>query len=153
MKPRDRDSQVTVQLEKIERYTISDQPEPTGTSSHKRKRGPQLEPEQRLIQWKKIAKSQGPKLKAVFYQLRKDLENNPSKSDVTFIWKFIDRIDDPEVSRHIQESLANLLPELVTKKRETRQIRETTDNHHVIISGAVTWKIFQQVLGKMPPLH
>lgn len=144
------DPEVQVSLQEIEQYPSISQPEPIGT--HKRKRQEQ-EPEQRPIQWKKIAQSRGPSLKALYYQLKREFENNPPKSEVAFIWKFLDGIDSPEVSRHIQESLVNLLPGLVSKKRDTRQIKDTTDTHHVSISAAVTWKDFQQALGKMPPLR
>lgn len=64
-----------------------------------------------------------------------------------FIWEFLSSIEDPSLSKHIQESLATLLPEYVTRSRDTRR---RNPRRHVIISKTLTWRRFREALVQIP---
>ncbi|KAG7292386.1 hypothetical protein NEMBOFW57_002421 [Staphylotrichum longicolle] len=68
-------------------------------------------------------------------------------SDTTFIWDFINSIEDPAMSKHIQESLALRLPECVTVSRDTRR---KNPQRHINISKGLTWRKFREALVRIP---
>ncbi|KAK3898935.1 Alpha/Beta hydrolase protein [Staphylotrichum tortipilum] len=82
------------------------------------------------------------------YQLFRDrYRAGPPRSDTAFIWEFIGSIEPPAMSRHIQESLADILPEHVTRCRDTRR---RDPRRHVTISKGLTWRRFREALVRIP---
>jgi hypothetical protein len=74
-------------------------------------------------------------------------KSDPPKSDTAFIWEFLSRIEDPAMSKHIQDSLAAILPEHVTPSRDTRR---RDPRRHVDISKGLTWRKFREALVRIP---
>ncbi|KAK4466617.1 hypothetical protein QBC42DRAFT_282064 [Cladorrhinum samala] len=64
-------------------------------------------------------------LKAWYVICREEYKSHPPKSDVAFIWKFISSIENPDVSKTIQEALLQALPD---------------------IAKGLTWKKFREAL-------
>ena len=79
---------------------------------------------------------------------KQDYKSHPPSSDVTFIWSFIDDIEDPPLSKHIQEWLASTIPKFVTLKRG---LRNKGGHRHINIQSGLTWKEFQKAVLKTPP--
>ncbi|KAK0717763.1 hypothetical protein B0T26DRAFT_710812, partial [Lasiosphaeria miniovina] len=73
-----------------------------------------------------------------------EYRNSKPISEVDFIWKFIDSIDNPGLSRHVQELLAASLPEYIYTRKETRR----SNQHHINISGKLSWDEFKNALVK-----
>jgi len=69
-------------------------------------------------------------------------------SDADLIWDFIESIDHPLASRHIQESLAALLPQFISvvRTRVTPASRNAANDGHryITISPAITWGDFMK---------
>ncbi|KAH6845227.1 hypothetical protein B0I37DRAFT_179539 [Chaetomium sp. MPI-CAGE-AT-0009] len=86
-------------------------------------------------------------IRSLYLVFRDKYKSNPPKSDTVFIWQFISSIEDPAMSRHIQESLATVLPEHVTPSRDTRRKNPLK---HVDISKGLTWRKFREALVKIP---
>ncbi|KAK0730491.1 hypothetical protein B0H67DRAFT_638987 [Lasiosphaeris hirsuta] len=85
---------------------------------------------------------------ALLTQYRNKYKANPPSSDAAFIWAFLDDIEDTGTSRHIQESLPDIIPAYVGGRRG---LRHKDVQHHVNISDAITWKDFYTALRKIPP--
>ncbi|KAM7194309.1 hypothetical protein V8F33_007298 [Rhypophila sp. PSN 637] len=123
---------------------------------HKRKRNEQEE-EPQQIPWKKIAGTHNlTQVKWLYHQCKREFKDDPTKSEVALLWKFFDKIKSPQVSRHFQESLADLLPQLVSRKRGARRASSEDDdnpNRYVTFSADMTWKDFERVVWKMPPIR
>ncbi|KAK4154624.1 Alpha/Beta hydrolase protein [Chaetomidium leptoderma] len=86
-------------------------------------------------------------IRSLYLLFRDRYKANPPKSDKTFIWEFISSIENPAMSKHIQESLAAILPEYVTQSRDTRR---KNPQRHVNISKGLTWRKFREALVKIP---
>ncbi|KAK1757487.1 hypothetical protein QBC47DRAFT_376153 [Echria macrotheca] len=69
--------------------------------------------------------------------------------DITFIWEFIDSIENAALSKHIQESLAAIMPEHVSSRRD---LRNKSGRHYIHISEGLSWKEFQKALIKVRPM-
>ncbi|KAK0703345.1 hypothetical protein B0T26DRAFT_658108, partial [Lasiosphaeria miniovina] len=74
--------------------------------------------------------------------LNKEYKEDKPISDVALIWKFINSIDNPGLSRHIQESLAARLPKYVYTRKETRRSHQ----HNITISRKLSWDEFEKAL-------
>ncbi|KAL2255541.1 hypothetical protein VTK26DRAFT_3162 [Humicola hyalothermophila] len=86
-------------------------------------------------------------IRALYLVFRDRYKASPPRSDVDFIWEFIGSIESPALSEHVQESLAALLPEYVTRSRDTRR---KDPLRHVTISRGLTWRRFREALVKVP---
>ncbi|KAK4242358.1 Alpha/Beta hydrolase protein [Achaetomium macrosporum] len=86
-------------------------------------------------------------IRSLYLIFRDRHKANPPKSDTAFIWEFLSSIEDPTMSKHIQESLASILPEYVTASRDTRR---RNPRRHVDISRGLTWRKFREALVKIP---
>lgn len=91
--------------------------------------------------------SPGQDIRTLYLVFRDRYKSNPPRSDVDFIWEFISRIESPALSVHVQESLATLLPEYVTRSRDTRR---KNPQRHITISRGLTWRKFREALVKIP---
>lgn len=89
----------------------------------------------------------GEDIRSLYLHFRDRYKANPPKSDTIFIWEFIGSIENQSMSRHIQESLAAILPEHVTPSRDTRR---KNPRRHVDISKGLTWRKFREALVKIP---
>ncbi|KAK4212494.1 hypothetical protein QBC37DRAFT_424816 [Rhypophila decipiens] len=127
---------------------------PAGRNKRKRNE-PEEEPQQ--IPWKKIAGTHNlTQVKWLYHQCKREFKDDPPKSEVAFLWKFFDKIKSPQISRHFQESLADLLPQLVFRKRGAGQAAaETSDDRHryVTFSADITWKDIERVVWKIPTIR
>lgn len=109
---------------------------------------PKKNPEELLqYQSKRPSKDSRQDIRSLYLLFRDRYKTNPPKSDTTFIWEFINSIEDPAMSKHIQESLALLLPECVTVSRDTRR---KNPQRHVNISKGLTWRKFREALVRIP---
>ncbi|KAK0703775.1 Alpha/Beta hydrolase protein [Lasiosphaeria miniovina] len=81
----------------------------------------------------------------LYRSFNQEYKNSKPISEVGFIWKFIDSIDNPGLSRHIQESLAASLPEYIYTRKETRR---PSNQHHINISAKLSWDEFKKALAK-----
>ncbi|KAH6650004.1 Alpha/Beta hydrolase protein [Chaetomium tenue] len=86
-------------------------------------------------------------IRSLYVVFRDRYKTNPPKSDTVFIWQFISSIEDPAMSRHIQESLATALPGHVTPSRD---MKRKNPLKHVDISKGLTWRKFREALVKIP---
>ncbi|KAL2146695.1 hypothetical protein VTI28DRAFT_2845 [Corynascus sepedonium] len=87
-------------------------------------------------------------IRSLYLIFRDRYKTNPPKSDTVFIWQFINSIEDPAMSKHIQESLSTILPEHVTPSRERK--RRKNPRKHIDISKTLTWRKFREALVKIP---
>ncbi|KAK4250825.1 Alpha/Beta hydrolase protein [Corynascus novoguineensis] len=87
-------------------------------------------------------------IRSLYLIFRDRYKTNPPKSDTVFIWQFINSIEDPAMSKHIQESLTTILPEHVTPSRERK--RRKNPRKHIDISKGLTWRKFREALVKIP---
>ncbi|KAK3994991.1 Alpha/Beta hydrolase protein [Cladorrhinum sp. PSN332] len=91
-------------------------------------------------------------LKDLYHAYREAYRANPPKSDVAFIWRFISNIEDPKVSKHVQESLLKALPEYVVELRgSSRHKQEPKKKRYISIAKGVTWRMFREALVYHPP--
>lgn len=90
----------------------------------------------------------GRNIRTLYLSFRDRYKKSPPKCDVDFIWEFIGCIESPAMSTHIQESLAMMLPDYVTRSRNTRR---KNPQRHVNISKSITWRKFREALVKVPP--
>ncbi|GAB1311114.1 Testis-specific serine kinase substrate [Madurella fahalii] len=90
----------------------------------------------------------GQDIRTLYLSFRDRYKMSPPKCDVDFVWEFINRIESPAMSRHIQESLAVMLPDYVTRNRNTRR---KNPQRHINISKSITWRKFREALVKIPP--
>ena len=86
-------------------------------------------------------------IRSLYLVFRDRYKANPPSSDTAFIWEFISSIESQTMSKHIQESLAAILPEYVTPSRDTRRKNQ---RRHVNISRALTWRKFREALVRIP---
>lgn len=86
-------------------------------------------------------------IRSLYLRFRDRYKTDPPTSDTTFIWEFINSIEDPAMSKHIQESLALRLPECVTVSRDTRR---KNPQRHINISKGLTWRKFREALVRIP---
>jgi myosin heavy subunit len=86
-------------------------------------------------------------IRSLYLVFRDKYKETPPKSDTVFIWRFISSIEDPAISRHIQESLVTILPEYV---KPTRDKRCKNPLKYVDISKKLTWRMFREALVKIP---
>ncbi|KAK4044537.1 Alpha/Beta hydrolase protein [Parachaetomium inaequale] len=91
-------------------------------------------------------------IRSLYLVFRDKYKTNPPKSDTAFIWQFIGSIENPAMSKHIQESLVAILPEHVKPTRDTRRkdARRKNPRKHVDISKGLTWRKFREALVKIP---
>ncbi|KAK3362107.1 hypothetical protein B0T24DRAFT_641150 [Lasiosphaeria ovina] len=88
-------------------------------------------------------------IRSLYRSFNQEYKNSKPISEVDFIWKFIDSINNPGLSRHIQESLAASLPEYIFTRKETRR---PSDQHHINISTKLSWDEFKKALAKTPAM-
>ncbi len=86
-------------------------------------------------------------VRSLYLVFRDRYKTNPPKSDTAFIREFINSIESPVMSKHIQESLMTMLPKHVGDRRDTRP---KSPRRHVRISRELTWKMFREALAKIP---
>ncbi|KAK4128206.1 hypothetical protein N657DRAFT_560874 [Parathielavia appendiculata] len=86
-------------------------------------------------------------IRSLYLVFRDRYKTSPPKSDTAFIWEFLGCIEDPAMSKHIQDSLAAILPEHVTPSRDTRR---KNPRRHIDISKGLTWRKFREALVKIP---
>jgi hypothetical protein len=91
----------------------------------------------------------GSDLKAILLHYRDEYKSRRPRSDVAFIWTFIESINDGDLSTHIQESLAAISPKWVATKPG---LRRRVGSRCVSIRKGLTWKEFQRALVKVPPM-
>lgn len=89
----------------------------------------------------------GHDIRSLYLLFRDRYKADPPRSDTAFIWEFISSIESQSMSKHIQESLAAILPEHVTPSRGTRR---ENPHRHVDISKGLTWRKFREALVKIP---
>ncbi|KAL2269961.1 hypothetical protein VTJ83DRAFT_2145 [Remersonia thermophila] len=86
-------------------------------------------------------------MRTLYFEFRDSYKANPPKSDTAFIWKFLDSIQDPALSKHVQTSLAALLPQYIHPRRDNRP----KNPHRVVsLSRGLTWRTFREGLVKIP---
>ena len=86
-------------------------------------------------------------MRSLYLVFRDKYKENQPKSDTVFIWQFINSIEDPAMSMHIQESLVAILPEYVKPARDKRCKNPLK---LVDISKKLTWRMFREALVKIP---
>jgi hypothetical protein len=86
-------------------------------------------------------------IRSLYLVFRDRYKANPPSSDTAFIWEFISSIESQTMSKHIQESLAAILPEHVSPGRDTRR---KNPRRHVNISRGLTWRKFREALVRIP---
>ncbi|KAK4143246.1 Alpha/Beta hydrolase protein [Dichotomopilus funicola] len=84
-------------------------------------------------------------IRSLYLVFREKYKTYPPRSDTAFIWQFLNSIKDPVISKHIQESIAVALPDYVLRKHRRR-----TPRKFIEISKALTWRMFREVLVKIP---
>ncbi|KAK4230933.1 Alpha/Beta hydrolase protein [Podospora fimiseda] len=85
--------------------------------------------------------------KDLYLAYREAYKARPPRSDVAFIWRFIGKIESPEVSKHVQLSLLEALPQYVTELRwSAKQKQEPRKKRHVRIAKGITWRMFKEAL-------
>ena len=126
-----------------DQHDTSEDDRPPARTKRKRLEHPlQSQPERPVL-----AHAPNQDIRSLYVVFRDKYKTNPPKSDTVFIWQFISSIEDPVMSRHIQESLATALPELVTPSRD---MRRKNPLKHVNISRGLTWRKFREALVKIP---
>ncbi|KAK4168712.1 hypothetical protein QBC43DRAFT_330598 [Cladorrhinum sp. PSN259] len=91
-------------------------------------------------------------LKALYNAYRDIYKSKPPKSEVAFIWRFISNIDNPDISKYVQESLARALPEFVVELRgSSRQKKAPKKKRYISIAKGMTWGMFRQALIYLRP--
>ncbi|KAL1843026.1 hypothetical protein VTJ49DRAFT_3340 [Mycothermus thermophilus] len=89
----------------------------------------------------------GQAMRTLYLEFRDRYKANPPKSETAFIWEFLDSIQDPALSKHVQESLTVLLPEYIQPRRDNRP----KNPHRVVrLSRGLTWRTFRGALVKIP---
>jgi len=96
---------------------------------------------------KRTSKDPSQDIRSLYLLFRDRYKTSPPKSDTAFIWEFISSIESNAMSKHIQESLAIMLPECVTVSRDTRR---KNPQRHVNISKGLTWRKFREALVRIP---
>jgi len=96
---------------------------------------------------KRPSKDPSQDIRSLYLLFRDRYKTDPPKSDTAFIWEFISSIESNTMSKHIQESLAIMLPECVTVSRDTRR---KNPQRHVNISKGLTWRKFREALVRIP---
>ncbi|KAK4101695.1 hypothetical protein N658DRAFT_425186 [Parathielavia hyrcaniae] len=86
-------------------------------------------------------------IRSLYLVFRDRYKASPPKSDTAFIWEFLGCVEDPAMSKHIQDSLAAILPKHVTPSRDTRR---KNPRRHVDISKGLTWRKFREALVNIP---
>ncbi|KAK4132633.1 hypothetical protein BT67DRAFT_83422 [Trichocladium antarcticum] len=89
----------------------------------------------------------GQDIRSLYLIFRDRYKASPPKSDVGFIWEFIEGIESPDMSIHVQESLVAILPDYVTRSRDTRRKKA---QRRINISKGLTWRKFREALVKIP---
>ncbi|KAK0669406.1 hypothetical protein QBC41DRAFT_223980, partial [Cercophora samala] len=93
--------------------------------------------------------------KELYGRFRNRYDTNPPRDQVRGIWRFINQIKNPDVAKHLQQSLVISLPEYVklgSKGRMTTQINGV-QRIFITISGKVTWKMFSEAFDKYAASH
>jgi len=88
-------------------------------------------------------------LRSLLDGFREEYKRNPPKSDASLIWKFLDSINDAATSKHLQESLVQILPGRVTR----RELRNKNSRRFVYMSEGLSWKDFTRALRAVPPME
>ena len=88
-------------------------------------------------------------LHSLYLFFRDRYKAKPPKNDVSFIWQFLRAIRDPELSRHVQESLAVLLPHDVTRRKESTRLKKEK-YRYITIDKGLTWRRFREALVRIP---
>ena len=89
----------------------------------------------------------GEEIRSLYLVFRDRYKTDPPKSDTAFIREFINSIESPAMSKHIQESLMAMLPKHVGDRRDTRP---KSPRRHVRISRELTWRMFREALARIP---
>jgi hypothetical protein len=105
------------------------------------------EPPQPQVKRPVLPRAPSQDMRSLYLVFREKYKENPPKSDTVFIWQFINSIEDPVMSRHIQESLVTILPEYV---KPTRDKRCRNPLKYVDVSKGLTWRKFREALVKIP---
>ncbi|KAK5652561.1 hypothetical protein OQA88_10322 [Cercophora sp. LCS_1] len=93
---------------------------------------------------KRLAPLKSQYLSNLLAQFRQRYKDDPPASDVTFIWRFLDSIQERGLSKHVQESLMTIIPEHVTFKPRFKK-------RYVRLADSLTWRDFQRALPQVPP--
>jgi uncharacterized coiled-coil protein SlyX len=88
-------------------------------------------------------------VRSLFIEFRKRYKADPPKSDTVFIWQFLNSIEDAAMSKYIQESLIEILPEHVAPHRDKRS---PNPQKHIMVSRELSWTVFRNALAKIPPM-
>lgn len=96
-----------------------------------------------------VASTTAQDLRSLLDCFREEYKCNPPKSDASLIWKFLDSIDDLATSRHLQESLVQILPGRMTR----RELRNKNSRRFVYMSEGLSWKDFTRALRAVPPME
>ncbi|KAJ4295854.1 hypothetical protein N0V88_004556 [Collariella sp. IMI 366227] len=86
-------------------------------------------------------------IRTLYLLFRNRYKTTPPKSDTAFIWEFLNSIQDPAMAKHVQESLANILPDYVTLSRDKRR---RNPGKFVNLSRGLTWRRFREALVRVP---
>ncbi|KAK4452996.1 hypothetical protein QBC34DRAFT_376968 [Podospora aff. communis PSN243] len=105
--------------------------------------------ESRKSETKRAPPPPGSDLKTLLLHYREEYERKRPMSEVTFIWTFIDAIDDRALSTHVQTSLAAVSPRWVSVMPN---LRRRPSGRYISIRKGLRWKDFQKALLKMPPM-
>ncbi|VBB72692.1 Putative protein of unknown function [Podospora comata] len=93
--------------------------------------------------------------KDLYHRFRSRYDTNPPQDQVRGIWRFINQIKNPDVAKHLQESLVISLPEYVKLGSRSRLATQVNGVQRIFItiSGKVTWKMFSEAFDKYAALH
>ncbi|CAP69561.1 uncharacterized protein PODANS_1_12190 [Podospora anserina S mat+] len=118
---------------------------PLGTSSTKTS----------LVNPPKTAPADAQDTKDLYHRFRSRYDTNPPQDQVRGIWRFINQIKNPDVAKHLQESLVISLPEYVKLGSRSRLATQVNGVQRIFItiSGKVTWKMFSEAFDKYAALH
>ncbi|KAK0729363.1 hypothetical protein B0T21DRAFT_336195 [Apiosordaria backusii] len=94
----------------------------------------------------KTSLSEAQEIKDLYRRFRNRYDTNPPLDQVRGIWRFINQIKNHDVAKHIQESLAQALPEYVKMGSRGRLATQSDPPPRVFvtISGKLTWKRFRE---------
>ncbi|KAK4195177.1 hypothetical protein QBC40DRAFT_310867 [Triangularia verruculosa] len=93
--------------------------------------------------------------KDLYLKFRNRYDANPPLNQVRGIWRFINQIKNPDLAKHLQESLVLSLPEYVklgTRGRPTTQVGGP-QRIFVTISVHMTWKRFAEAFDHYAALY
>ncbi|KAK4648664.1 uncharacterized protein QC761_0013440 [Podospora bellae-mahoneyi] len=118
---------------------------PPGTSSTKTS----------LVNPPKTVPADAQDTKDLYHRFRSRYDTNPPQDQVRGIWRFINQIKNPDVAKHLQESLVISLPEYVKLGSRSRLATQVNGVQRIFItiSGKVTWKMFSEAFDKYAALH